>query len=205
MSPLTATAPPQQDSPPGAYDRFIQDNRQGVRDFYDALGCQHLAWNQRFRYYRQRLYGLLRHCVPPGASVLDIGCGVGDVLDALEPRDGVGIDCSPVMVEQARKDHPGLTFAVGYGESLHETEVSEGPYEYITLVNVIGEMWDIAGALRNVHRYCSPETRIIIVQYNYLWEPICRLAAKLRLKLETPTPNWLSPGVLGDFLRLGGP
>lgn len=186
------------------YESFIRGCRQRVRSFYDNLGERQLAWNRKFRYFREHLSRLVRHFVRPGSRVLDIGCGTGDLLASLEPSLGVGVDCSGAMIDLARRQHPQHRYAAVFGESLNEADIPDGPYDYITLVNVIGEMSDIRAALRQLHRYCSAETRLIIVQYNYLWEPICRLAAKLGLKLDNPTPNWLSPKDIAVMLGLGG-
>ena len=204
MSTLVTPIRPASPSAPGPYEQFIADGREEVVAFYERLGDRQLAWNQRFRYFRTRLGSLLRHFIPRRARVLDIGCGTGDFLAELQPSEGAGIDCSPKMVELARARHPHLTFATGFGEKLDETSIPPGPYDYVTLVNTIGEMVDIRAVLRQIHRYCSSQTRVIIVQYNYLWEPICRLAARLGLKLDNPTPNWLSPRDLEGLLHLSG-
>ena len=202
-----ATAPP---PPPAAtpqsspFDRFIDEQRERVRSFYDRLGRCQLTWNQRFRYFRERQAALLRHFIRPGARVLDIGCGTGDLLASVEPSEGVGVDCSPAMVDLARSRHPKLHFVEGFGESLDTTGVPDGPYDYVTLVNVAGEMTDVTRTLRSAHRYCSAGTRVILVQYNYLWEPICRVAARLKLKLNNPTPNWLALRDLEGICRLAG-
>ena len=151
----TAAAQEQRPQAPGAYERFIRESRDAVVGFYDRLGDRQLAWNRRFRYFREHLARFVRHFVPPGARVLDIGCGSGDVLEALAPALGVGVDCSPRMVDLARREHPRLTFAVGCAESLNEVDIPDGPYDYITLINVIGEMCDIRAALRQVHRFLT--------------------------------------------------
>jgi trans-aconitate methyltransferase len=46
-----------------------------------------------------------------GASVCDVGCGFGDLIDYLRDRfeqfEYTGIDLSPSLVEKGRKIHPG--------------------------------------------------------------------------------------------------
>ena len=205
MSTTLLSAPPLQPaSTPDPFAAFHDAHRDGVRAFYDRLGRDQLRWNERFGYFRKRLTQLMRHFVRPGSRVLDIGCGVGDLLEELEPLEGVGIDCSGAMIDLARQRHKNLTFTKGFGEQLDKLEIPDGPYDYITLVNVIGETGDIGALLKQVHRFCSPETRIVIVHYNYLWEPICRLAARFGLKLNNPAPNWLSPPDLAGLLHLNG-
>lgn len=57
---------------------------------------------------------LLDALVPPGARVLDAGCGTGRVAAALAARghDVVGVDADPTLVEAARADHQGPRFLV---------------------------------------------------------------------------------------------
>lgn len=50
-----------------------------------------------------------------GGSVADVGCGPGHVTAHLHDAglDAFGIDLSPVMVDVAKRDHPGLRFVAG--------------------------------------------------------------------------------------------
>jgi SAM-dependent methyltransferase len=50
-----------------------------------------------------------------GGPVADVGCGPGHVTAHLHELgiDAIGIDLSPVMIDVARRDHPGLQFEVG--------------------------------------------------------------------------------------------
>ncbi|MFC0032401.1 class I SAM-dependent methyltransferase [Micromonospora chaiyaphumensis] len=57
---------------------------------------------------------LLDALVPPGARILDAGCGTGRVAAALAARGHavVGVDADPVLIDAARADHPGPRFLV---------------------------------------------------------------------------------------------
>ncbi|MCX5251099.1 class I SAM-dependent methyltransferase [Streptomyces sp. NBC_00201] len=50
-----------------------------------------------------------------GGPVADVGCGPGHVTAHLHRLgvDAFGVDLSPGMIDQARRDHPGLRFEVG--------------------------------------------------------------------------------------------
>ncbi len=61
-------------------------------------------------YYHARLARLYRMQISPGQRVLEIGCGRGDLLAALEPGEGVGIDFSTEMIVRARRAYPHLVF-----------------------------------------------------------------------------------------------
>ncbi|NES31280.1 methyltransferase domain-containing protein [Micromonospora terminaliae] len=57
---------------------------------------------------------LLDALVPPGARILDAGCGTGRVAGALAARGHavVGVDADPALIDAARADHPGPRFLV---------------------------------------------------------------------------------------------
>lgn len=51
----------------------------------------------------------------PGETILDLGCGTGELTQQIADAgaDVLGLDLSPAMLEQARRQHPGLTFVHG--------------------------------------------------------------------------------------------
>jgi SAM-dependent methyltransferase len=57
--------------------------------------------------------------------VADVGCGPGHVTAYLHKLgvDAFGIDLSPVMIDVARRDHPGLWFEVG---SMTDLDLADG-------------------------------------------------------------------------------
>jgi SAM-dependent methyltransferase len=64
--------------------------------------------------YDRAILGLFAELVGAG-RVLEAGCGPGRITAHLAALglDASGIDLSPEMIEVARRDHPGLRFAVG--------------------------------------------------------------------------------------------
>ena len=62
------------------------------------------------RHYQQLLHKQYAFWVPPGLRVLEVGCGLGDLLAAVKPARGVGVDFSPAMIALARERHPELEF-----------------------------------------------------------------------------------------------
>src|SRR5215468_259799 len=57
-------------------------------------------WKGWSGYYHQRLTQIFKFLVAPGQRVLELGCGQGDLLAALKPAVGVGVDFSIEMVER---------------------------------------------------------------------------------------------------------
>ena len=50
------------------------------------------------RYYHEQIARIYCSLVPPGRRVLELGCGEGELLAALEPSRGTGIDFPPTMI-----------------------------------------------------------------------------------------------------------
>ncbi|MDH4087338.1 MAG: class I SAM-dependent methyltransferase [Nitrospira sp.] len=56
--------------------------------------------------------------------MLEIGSGLGNLLAALRPVRGVGIELSPEMAKQAARRHPALEFRVDDAETLEIAETA---------------------------------------------------------------------------------
>lgn len=121
--------------------------------------------------YHQAIERLVRFAVPPGASVLVIGCGTGDLLAALQPAHGVGVDFDAGLVARARTRHPTLRFAVAEAGSLDVPALAGCTFDYIVMSDVIGGLYDVWHALRQVRRLCQPATRVVIMNHSFLWGP----------------------------------
>ena len=103
----TSSAPP---SPAEFIDARIRRHVGALADRYDSNLARVLSSRHRHRYYYDNLARMIGHIVLPGSRVLDIGCLQGDMLAALRPAYGVGIDICARAVERARELHPELTF-----------------------------------------------------------------------------------------------
>src|SRR5437764_10412285 len=82
--------------------------RQARMDHWDAVARQMDTWTGWGGYYHRRLTEIYRFLVPPGQRVLEIGCGQGELLAALQPSVGVGVDFSLEMIRRARQRYPQL-------------------------------------------------------------------------------------------------
>ncbi len=140
----------------------------------------------------------LRFLIPAGSSVLEIGCGTGELLAALEPGRGVGVDISPAMVEQARRNFPTLDFRVDDMENLRISE----KFDYVLVVDTIGHVDDIQLAFSQLAKVCRPETRVVVVYYNYLWAPALKLAELTGLRMRQSLQHWLPLDVIENLLYL---
>jgi SAM-dependent methyltransferase len=178
----------------------MQGESSRRREIFDDLAPVRDAWKARHPTYHREVERLCRSLIPPGASVLEIGCGTGDLLQAVQPRRGCGIDISPRMVEIARGKYPGLEFAVGDVEALDIQE----RFDYVILSDVVGHLDDVWLAFRNLRAVCHPATRVIVTYYSHLWEPLLRLAERLGWKMPQAMQNWLPPQDLVNLAVVTG-
>ena len=99
-----------------------------VRDGYDR--CAQRYADSRLEKPPPEL-ALLTEKLPPGAAVLDIGCGCGlPVCRELARHAGVtGIDISPAMIALARRNVPAGTFACG---DIMNAEFPDSSFDAVT-------------------------------------------------------------------------
>src|SRR5262245_52007604 len=69
-------------------------------------------------YMAEDLRRTMARLIPEDASVLEVGCGTGELLAALPQRARTGVDMLPEVVEEARRRHPGVTFSVAEAPAL---------------------------------------------------------------------------------------
>ena len=174
--------------------------KQNIIKYFDDHASQRDAWRKRNWYYHKTIHDLLRFIIPPGASVLDIGSGTGEVLASVRPSRGLGIDISRGMIEQARAKYPSLEWRVVDAEQL---EVGEW-FDYVVMSDLVGYLDDVEQAFRGLQQVSHERTRVIVTHYNYIWEPVLRLAERFHLKAKQPLQNWLSAHDIENLLYLGG-
>ncbi len=102
------------------------------------------------------------------------------------------------MIEVAREKFPGVEFRVDDLEALQTDE----KFDYILLVNVIGYVDDIQASLNGLKKICKPDTRIIIVYFNYLWQPLMKFAEWFGLRMRRPIMHWLPLQDIRNILKL---
>lgn len=152
-------------------------------------------------YYRDRLKTVFGLVIPQGASVLEIGCGRGDLLAALQPKSGVGVDFSEEMVRRARAAHPELEFVVA---DAHEMDFGNRQFEFIVLSDVINDVWDLQAVLERLRPYCVPATRIVFNFFSHVWQAPLTLARSLGLATPNLPQNWFTRHDLQNLLELSG-
>ena len=177
-------------------DDLIDAPLDRVRDFYQQQGTATV--NEYGAGYRQLLARYYRLMFPAEASVLEVGCGAGDLLALLPNRDVTGVDLSPVQIEAARQRLPHGTFQVQAGERL----ALDRKFDVIILSETINFAADVQRILENLHAVSTPQTRLILNFFSSLWRPVLTLATTLGFKAPAPPCNWLSHADVWNLCEL---
>jgi hypothetical protein len=157
-----------------------------------------LKWRKLNRYYYGWLERVYRFVVRPGSRVLHVGCECGDLLAAVKPAYGVGVESNPEAIALAKKRFPHLNFIVAEPQELHLNE----KFDYVLICDTLGDWKDIQRVFERIYPLTSEHTRIVITYYNYLWEWALRLASAVGLRRPRPQQNWLPTQDITNLLNL---
>src|SRR5437016_460346 len=168
------------------------------REFYERRAP--FRERESGRYYQRLLRRYYAFCVPPGLRVLEVGCGLGDLLAAVKPARGVGIDFSPAMIALARKRHPEFEFKFGEAAEFSTAEI----FDYILLSDLVNDLPDVQAVFQTLRSVAHPRTRLVLNFFSNLWRPVLHAGEKLGLKAPTLLQNWLSTDDVRNLLHLAG-
>jgi SAM-dependent methyltransferase len=166
--------------------------KQEIRRRTDAVASQRAKWLQRAAFFHSEDLHFLKFLIPEGSRVLELGCCTGELLAALKPSFGVGVDLSGSAIEQARRSFPHLTFHVGDIEAPEFVQSLPGPYDFIVIVDTLGSLDDCQLMFENLHALCTRETRLIIGYFSNFWHPLLKVAEWIHLKMPQSPQNVLA-------------
>src|ERR1700722_7727037 len=167
----------------------MSQRKREVRRIFDQRARDLASWRDKAAFFHSEDRLFLRFLTPPGARVLELGCSTGNLLDALEPAFGVGVDFSEPMIAEAKKAHPNLSFFVGDIEDSALIRTLPGPFDFILIDDTLGSLDDCQQLFENLHPLCTRDTRLVIAYFSHLWYPALKLAGWIGLRPTEPPQN----------------
>jgi SAM-dependent methyltransferase len=152
--------------------------------------------------FRKQMARLHARYIPPGERVLEWGCGRGELLAALQPARGLGVEPDAQLVAEAREQYGGGACEFREGR-LPETVV-EGEWDHIVLNYLPGYLRDVQTAFEALLMQSHARTRLYITSLNHIWMPAIKLAAGFGGVVRRDYWNWLSRGDMVNLLELAG-
>jgi SAM-dependent methyltransferase len=177
---------------------LAREHLERIRAFYDAAPTAPLPGARAYRALLAHYYNLL---IPPDASVLEVGCGSGELLAQVRAARKTGIDLSARQIEAARQRVPDAEFFVQAGELI---DLGERRFDVIIISDTLNLAADVQRLLERLQRVAHADTRLLVNFQNSLWRPLLSSARGLGLKAAQPQNSWLASSDVLNLLQLAG-
>jgi len=173
-------------------------NKAVIKKHFNLIADSFDRYKRRNRYYHNGIKKICRAVIPEGERVLEIGCATGDLLAALKPAAGVGIDFSSNMIELAKKKYPYLKFYTMAAEDMALNE----KFNYVVMSNLVDYMEDIWVVFEKIKSVLDIDGKVIITSVNPVWEPVFRMGQKIGLKTPDTERNFITNKDIVNLLEL---
>ena len=178
--------------------RYVRGMFGRVAHRYDVLN--HVLSFQTDRYWRART---VRRVAPilrrPDARVMDLCCGTGDLLLALEKERGgrvFGSDfCHPMLVEARRKVQRGQGASVLFEADALDMPVADGSLDLITVAFGFRNFANYRKGLHEMKRLLRPGGCLAILEFS---QPPNRLFAAAYRFYSLRVLPWIGGLISGD-------
>lgn len=172
--------------------------KESVEEHFDEIAPNYDYWKKKNAYYYSTIKTFISRIIPEGSSVLEVGCGTGEILATTKPQRGVGIDISKKMVELASQKFPQYTFIHSPIEDLQLGE----KFDYIVMIDVVDHVHDVMDVFHSLYRFCHSETQVILTTINPWWDPILSVMEKFGAKMPEGPHNFIEKRNLTKMLEL---
>lgn len=151
--------------------------KTAVEKHFDTIAAKYDFYTKKRELHYTTLKKLLQSLIPEGKSVLEIGCGTGDLLAVLKPKVGVGYDISGEMLRIAKSKYAKK-------KNLRFTTVwPKGRFDYIFMSDVVEHLENPKRVFMNISKLMNKNSKFINTMMNPLWEPIERVYTWLGMKM----------------------
>ncbi|HJX70458.1 MAG TPA: glycosyltransferase [Bacteroidales bacterium] len=171
-----------------------------LKSHYDRIAGKRKKYLNRNKYYHRSILKFFKMVIPKGASILELGCGTGDLIGKLESSHGVGVDISSDMIKLATEKYPQIHFICEDAERFETTE----KFDYVIVSGIVGTVENIQMLFERIQNWITTDSRVFVDFYNPLWYPLIKLGEKTGLKMPEKIRNWLSVDDIENFLYISG-
>ena len=180
----------------------MSPRKEAIRTLHDELAPERMRWLERGAFFHEEDQRYLKFLIPENLRILELGCGNGQLLAALNPSFGVGVDFSGGMLAEARRSYPNLSFIEGDVEEEDVIKSLPGPFDIVLIADTLGSLDDCQRVFETLHQHCTRDTRLIVVYFSHLWQPAIRLGEILKVRMPQPAQNALSPADIRSLAAL---
>src|SRR5260221_1814875 len=97
---------------------FQTTNKQLISQHFDSIASKRPSFFKHNWIYHEQIARVCKPFLNPDSRVLELGCSTGDLLNAIDPAFGVGVDLSGASISIARQNYPRYQWICGDAEAL---------------------------------------------------------------------------------------
>ncbi len=145
--------------------------------YFNKIAKDYDYYKNKNSFYNKKLKRLIGSLIPRNKKVFEIGCGTGDFLVLLKPKEGYGMDISNEMIKTAKIKYSKKS-QIGFS-----TKWPSGNFDYIFMSDVIEHLENPEEVFYKISRMMNKDTFFVNTMANPILEPILIIAEKLGLKM----------------------
>ena len=154
-----------------------------VEKHFDKIAVNYDIYTKKRNLHYSTLKELLGNLIPPKKRVLEIGCGTGDLLASIKPRNGYGMDISSRMISISK---------IKYQKSNNlyfSTSWPQEKFDFIFMSDVIEHLEYPNEIFRRILKSMGPKSIFINIMMNPVWSPVENVYSWLGLKMPEGPHN----------------
>jgi demethylmenaquinone methyltransferase/2-methoxy-6-polyprenyl-1,4-benzoquinol methylase len=181
-----------------------QDDARRVREMFARISprydlLNHLLSANIDTRWRRRVVRKLQPQLRPGAKVLDVGCGTGDLSIELFEKTGAqvtGIDFCRPMLELAQAKAPHLRFVEGDALRL---PFSDGAFDCVTIAFALRNLASVEQGLAELNRVLKPGGMVAVLEFSQPTVPGVRQVVRFYYRRLVPWIGGLLSGLRSAY------
>ncbi|MEN8115697.1 MAG: glycosyltransferase [Bacteroidota bacterium] len=179
---------------------IYKEKKEAAKVYFNETAETRIKYRKSKRYYWDSITEYCNFFVHSESSVLEVGCGTGELLAKINGKEKTGIDFSGKMIELATTQFPDIDFVCMPAEEI----TLDKKFDVIILSNLTGYLVDIQHVFEELHKVCHQETKIIVTYFNTTWQPFIKFAEFIGFKKKGPKQSWISTSDMANVLSLAG-
>lgn len=171
-----------------------------IENHFDKVAASYDSGKRKYSYYYNNLKKLLLNLIGKNKSILEIGCGTGDLLASLNPKFGYGMDISSQMIKKCKskfKFKKNLNFSNKFSSAYRSLDA-------IFMSDVIEHLEDPKKEFSKIAGLMDLKTIFIITMANPIWEPFLLSWEKMGWKMKEGPHYRIGNNELGTMLKKVG-
>lgn len=173
-------------------------NSTTIEKHFDKIAKSYDMGKYKYSYYYESLKKLLGFLIPQNSKVYEVGCGTGDLLVSLNPKEGYGMDVSSQMIKKAKSKYKNKL------DLFFSTHWPTNKFNYIFMSDVVEHLDDPHEIFCKISKLMNKNSIFINTMANPIWEPFLMFWEYMGWKMKEGPHNRIGISKLRIMMRKAG-